>query len=145
MEELHIEGLQYTRKVWDAFARVLCNTSTVEETQASNHSIHSITTLSEWKEKNAVPEDVSLLLHINKSEEKALVARRKIIDHHFTDARASIHRFTSMELNVLPHAMEWIGEDDSGLPLMLHLIHEKVSLFEAATASKGGRRKKRQI
>ena len=62
-------------------------------------------------------------MNVNLNDDKAEVAREKILKHHF--AGESAEKFTvfaSMPESVLAHAIAWIGRDKLGHSLMYEFV-----------------------
>ena len=65
-----------------------------------------------------------------------MVARRKIIKHHFRSTEDNFDIFLDMELQVLPYVISWMGRDTSTL---LYQLFQKIpTLFETETNTKVG-------
>ena len=97
-----------TASGWAAFSRVLCNTSSIMDTHCSNHTLQRLTDADD--DDVRLPEDVRSLLQINQENSKRQAARLKIITTHFPEG--FVQPFISMDLNVLPHAIAWMGRYD---------------------------------
>lgn len=130
-----------TSRGWDALSCLLCDTTSITSTFDSNHSLREIC-LSTSFAGIPVGGGVLPLLRMNESDEKWLaVARQKILVHHFPEGSGNICHFADMEMNCMPHAIEWIGRDALGFTLMYHLMHAMPSLFEMDTKIAGKKRK----
>ena len=64
--------------------------------------------------------------------DKKQVARQKIIRYHFLkDNEVDVTEFVTMEMNVLPRAMDWFGRaGDDGRSLMFTLLQSMPCLFD---------------
>ena len=70
-------------------------------------------------------------LELNKSgDDKTEVARQKIIQYYFDNGDRNIQEIVDMELNELPHAIEWSGRNEAGLSLLYRLLRSVPFLFE---------------
>ena len=114
-----------TSNGWSALSNTLCNASNIDSIRSSNHSLHGIG----WCISN-INSDVVSLMKLNKDENKGEVVRQKIIHYHFLNGNKNIEEFVGMDLNILPHAMGWIGRNDTGRSLSYQLVRSMPSLFE---------------
>ena len=92
---------------WTAFSRILCNTSSIMDTYRSNHTLQRLT---DDDDEVRLPEDLNSMLHLNREKGKRQAARLKIIRTHFPGGFV-VEPFVGMDLNVLPHAIAWMGRD----------------------------------
>ena len=79
-----IDGMQDTQGVvvveeddGDIFSRLLCNTSTINDTYSSNHTLEYL-----GLPHRSEGDDLALLLHLNKDADKGHVAIKKILNYH---------------------------------------------------------------
>lgn len=126
-----------------AFSNVLCNKSDVESILGSNHSLYEISWYWELDDEDNVPGDLRSYLELNKNENKAEVARRKILLYFFAEGESNVGRFESIGTKVLPFAMAWMGRDHHGLSVLLQFAKATPSLFEQA--STGLKRKHNEV
>ena len=82
------------------------------------HSNHALEKLHSDDEKSAwfnflSPRDLEMCLSINRGNDRIQAAWLKIIWKHFSGRVISVQPLTDMELNVLPHAIAWIGRDSN--------------------------------
>ncbi|KAL7461369.1 hypothetical protein ACHAXS_001788 [Conticribra weissflogii] len=68
---------------WGAFLAALCDTKSIKATYESNHTLRSI---GSHPQNDQFPGDLTMYLSINEHENKALVARFKIIIEHFDES-----------------------------------------------------------
>ena len=115
---------------WKAFSPILCDTSSIETTYNSNHTLQDFGK-SYVSSQLVLPEEVASLIRCNKNQCKFMVARRKIIEHHFRSTEDNFDIFLDMELQVLPYVISWMGRDTSTL---LYQLFQKIpTLFETNT------------
>jgi len=133
-----IDNIGITERGWGAFAHVLCNKSTIEGICTSNHTLESIKESGQWQ----VPNDINAYLELNKNENKAEVARQKIIRYHFLNGDSNIDKFVNMELNELPQVISWTGRNDVGLSLLYKLCRSMPALFDSDSKAKAGAKRK---
>ena len=71
----------------------------------SNHTLEKL-----GDEDKTWPEEFESLLQINEASSETQAARLKIIKTHFNIGYIT-QPFVDMDLNMLPHAMAWMGRD----------------------------------
>jgi hypothetical protein len=81
------------------------------------------------------------LFKLNENEDKAAVAREKIMEHHFGtgDEAVKIQVFDQMPRATFPFSLEWIGRGNNrcGFSLLYNVVKEFPILFDICI-SKGG-------
>jgi len=88
-----------TENGWDAFSQVLCNTSSVNDTYLSNHTLRDL-----GVGELDLPANLSSLLELNCGADKKQVAIRHILFHH---THLDMEPFLEWDLKVLPLAVSW--------------------------------------
>ena len=68
-------------------------------------------------------------MRLNQNDNKAEVARQKILQYHFSSGEINIQDFVGMELKVFSRAMLWIGRDVDGLSLFHNLLQSVPTLL----------------
>jgi hypothetical protein len=149
LKTLALEGNAITPEGWSSFLKVLCDTSSVNNTYLSNHTLEKlgITTL-----PRNMPDDVNSLLVLNESNEnKKQVAMEKILKHH---RHFDMQPFFEWDLKVLPIAIEWFDQarsientdetviDKRKLDAIYQFIRAMPEVFEQAPAAAGEKRKR---
>ena len=144
---LYLGGNGITAEGWSTFSNVLCDTSSINNTFLSNHTLCSFGVV-----PNNIPTDVRSSLALNESsEEKKQVAIKKILRHHRDFDMQPIFEW---DLKVLPIAIKWferarsiedtdetvIGKNKLGS--IYQFIHAMPEVFEPAPAAAGGKRKR---
>lgn len=110
----------------------LCSKESIASTFSSNHTIKMVT---DYWGNNVAPDYIQSSLDINMNNNKVEVARQKILKHHFSGENDNIHVFTTrLRIEVLPHAISWIGRDGLGFMLMYHAMQALPTLFESAVS-----------
>ena len=100
LKTLDIRGNGITTEGWSSFSKVLCDTSSINNTYLSNHTFQSLCFSSA-----SLPSDIQASLALNESsEDKRQVAIKKIIKHH---QHFVMQPFFEWELKVLPIAVAW--------------------------------------
>jgi hypothetical protein len=100
LKTLNLHSNEITSEGWSAFSRVLCNTSSINNTFLSNHTLENLS-----YEFDTMPADVRSLLALNRSNQsKKQVAIKKILKHH---RHFDMQPFFEWDLKVLPIAVDW--------------------------------------
>ena len=103
---------------WNAFSTILCNTTTINDTHASNHTLQSL------GYKVNMPRGVVKMLELNSDQDKSRIAATKILlAHHHLDMRPLF----GWEFGLLPYVIAWLERfTESRLDLQLSSIFEFV-------------------
>jgi len=91
-----------TAEGWSHFSKLLCDTSSINNTYLSNHTLTSLG-CSERDDRGGV----NASLASNKRKDKQQVAIRKILDHH---SHFNMEPFFEWEFSVLPIMIEWFAK-----------------------------------
>jgi hypothetical protein len=131
---LHIGGDEITDRSWAALSHALCNKSSIENTYSSNHTLHTLEKSDDVRAE--IPEDLSILLRLNKNLDKSSVRRQKILIHHFHESVRGIvvkgiPKINGMSRSTLPSALEWMGRDALGFSLIYKVVRGIPTLFES--------------
>ena len=98
--DLHYNGI--TAEGWSCFSKILCDTSSINKTFLSNHTLER---LEDSYRQLSIPADVDAFLALNRSNsDKKQVAIKKILKHH---QHFDMQPFFEWDLKVLPLAVEW--------------------------------------
>jgi len=113
---LHDNGI--TADGWTPFSKLLCDTSSVNNTHLSNHTLQSVCGESSG----------SLIdnLVLNGSEDKQQVAMTKIVRNH---SHFVMEPFFEWEFKVLPIMIDWFEKADS---CTFHIVMEKIKRMKLA-------------
>jgi Ran GTPase-activating protein (RanGAP) involved in mRNA processing and transport len=104
MKELYFDSSGVTSVGWKAFSKLLCDTSSVNTTYLSNHSLVQLERWSNGHTPGGIPPyDVKALLDSNKLPSKH-VAIHKILKSH---SDFDIEPFFEWKLKLLPHVVSW--------------------------------------
>lgn len=124
---------------WNSFHKVLCDTSSIEATHNSNHTLCMIASFWRFDEDGIIPNYLMGLIELNGRycKNKRNVRRTKILGHHFNNnvnTQRSIAENLPMELKVLPHMLEWIGAADNDMSrvTMFNVLRQLPALCEIA-------------
>ena len=119
-----------------AVSNPMLNMTSVINT-SSNHTLQSfMISGSHWSAQfykgkySEVRDSIMYSMNVNLNDDKAEVAREKILDHHLSDEHANKSVFAGMSEPVLPHAIEWVGQDNDGLSAMYNLVRCLPTLFD---------------
>ena len=103
LQKLYLVGNQIDQSVQDVFSNILCNTSSINSTYSSNH------TLSELR-LPPVGQELSSLLDTNEDDNKSHVAIRKILKFHPNIDMEPLFEWDAEgehTLKALPYVMNW--------------------------------------
>ena len=143
--DLDFNGI--TVEGWSSFSKILCDTSSVNNTFLSNHTLESL-----GVDAVSLPSDVASSLDLNRSsEDKKEVAIKKIIKHH---RDFDMQPFFEWDLKVLPIAIKWferarsiedidetvIGKNKLGA--IYQFIRAMPEVFEPVPGAAGEKRKR---
>ena len=92
--DLQICGI--TREGWAPFSKLLCNTSSINNTYLSNHTLEKIHPTDDYH--------VNKYLVLNKREDKQQVAMSKVLQRH---SHFDMEPFFEWEFKVLPLMIQW--------------------------------------
>ena len=118
---------------WTSFSRVLCDTSSINNTFLSTHTLESLVIPSD------MPPGLASSLALNLSEDKKQVATEKILKHH---RHFYMQPFFEWDLKVLPIAINWFERarsvdcnyaervDELKLEAIYQFIHAMPEVFE---------------
>ena len=135
LKELTMFQNNLTTVIWDDFYWVLCDESSIQSTYSSNHTLERIWLRPWLHHDDDVPDYILRLLKMNRNEDKAQVARQKILENYFyeggnvRDNAYQISVFAQMSKALMPFALEWIGNDDIGFSLMYKVVRGIPTLF----------------
>ena len=124
-----VDASKFTDRVWKALECALCDTSSIERTFSSNHTFHMLS-LKDFASYDDIAPEIILFLEMNEFEDKAEVARQKILANHFIGEDIDIHAFQQMPESILPFAIEWIGSDEDGFALLNTIVRGFPSLLD---------------
>ena len=89
----------------------LANKTCINPTLLSNHTLERFWDYSiSDRELDKLPDDLVFCLDVNLEKNKANVARKKIFHFHL-NGNFDLSPFLDIDLEVLPHVLDWIGRD----------------------------------
>ena len=121
-----------TNAIWDPITNLLCNTSSIDATWSSNHTLCELGDFLNDDEVN-MPEEVHDLLEMNEDEDKKQVARRKVIKYHFS-GDFFVNDIIGIDHKLLPRKISWFGRDSLGLSVVYKIVR---TLPELCRSDKG--------
>ena len=129
--------IDYTSVIWDQLKNLLCNTSNIDATWSSNHTLCSLGGFDQDSDDNdsdtifesVMPQEVSDILKMNEGEDKKLVARKKIIKHHFC-GDIDLNALIGSDQKLLPCKISWFGRDALGLSMVYSILRKLPDLFQ---------------
>lgn len=105
-----------TSRGWGSLLRVVCDTSSINATKESNHTLEHLWDdifdrgRTDFSDSMNLPADLLFCLKANEDGNDSEAARKKIFHFHF-NGNFNIAPFNSMNLELLPTALGWIGQD----------------------------------
>ena len=99
-----------TVRGWDAFLGILCNTSSINATFQSNHTLMRMWCYSWNRNGMHLPDELLFSLQANTETDKINVARQKIFHCHL-NGNFNLAPFLGMDAVLLPTVLGWIGKD----------------------------------
>lgn len=124
---------------WVTFSRVLLDTSSVNATYMSNHTLCCI---AGWDvdDNDNRPDHLRNLLDMNTSENKSEVARLKILQNHFISDVINIQSVMGTEpvkiqTKLVPSVLSWLGKDYEGHTALYKFLRSMPSLLETARSA----------
>ena len=129
---LTLEGLE-------AYVGLLCDTTNVQATRYSNHTLYHIGHLEpmswcrwlrilgypnrENEDLERMRQKISHLLRMNAVLDKNMVARRKVIQCHFADGSFDVNTHHALvEKELLPQTIHWFARDELGFSVVYDLL-----------------------
>jgi hypothetical protein len=111
-----------TEKVSTILSTLLCNTSSIEHTRYSNHSLCNLGV----RDDNLTPE-IEALLEMNQTGDKFEVALAKVVETHFFDGYNPnvLGQYSELHLKVLPSLISWLGRDALGPSAVYEIIKNR--------------------
>ncbi|EJK65652.1 hypothetical protein THAOC_13466 [Thalassiosira oceanica] len=135
---MSLEGNNITERGWNAFSSILCDTSSINDTYNSNHTLRDLGNY-------LIPQDVEMMLRLNKDKNKSRVAANKILQSH---RHLDMRPLFGWELGLLPYVVAWLEHFAKSRPdLKLSSIFEFVRAMPMKVTdgvvgkAKGGKRK----
>ena len=106
LKTLSLHGLRHiSDKGWNAISRLLCDTSSINNTYMSNHTLSRLEKNYEATKTNGIPECVRHRLSLNgRHEDKRRIAMQKILYYH---SDFDMQPFFEWEFKALPIAIDW--------------------------------------
>jgi hypothetical protein len=124
--------------------RVLCDKTCIDSIYSSNHTL-DVLLLPFYFRGEEILDEIASSLEMNHNEDKAEVARQKILKHHFSGGSSTnVHVFTRMPDAVMPFAVGWIGRNNLGYSLMFNVVRDLPHLSDVRNGSCEGLRKRKR-
>ena len=155
---LNLHGNLINQSVVDIFARVLCNTSSINKIYSSNHTFEQLGLSS-----HGVGYQLDSLLQLNRYTNKSHVAIKKILKYHPSIDMEPLFEWNmegngERDLKALPYVIAWFGRardavagtEEGGskifrrkLSAIFQFAQDMPLLFVPASHVKGGNKRKR--
>ena len=98
---------------YEAFADLLCNTSSIMATYHSNHTLHNVFYDGYFEDiDDNSTNRFGLLFRINRDNSISQAARLKIIISHFSGNKINLQPFTVMDSSILPSSIAWMANGE---------------------------------
>ena len=105
LKVLTLHGNRITAEGWAHFTRLLCDTSSINNTYLSNHKLRDLATI-DLMPYDELPTNLRSSLELNaSSEDKEQIAMTKILQHH---SHFNVQPFFEWEFKVLPLLVNWL-------------------------------------
>ena len=136
---LMLDADDITDIMWTTLSRVLWDTSSLENTYLSNHTLCELVFSIRNEEigdelvSDAVAKaskEVQTALMLNDNNDKVGVSRQKILLRHLRDAADTPLIIIGVPETTLPFALAWIGQDKWGYSLMYNVVQNLTELFD---------------
>jgi len=101
LKTLGLYGNGITLEGWEPFSKLLCDTSSVNNTYLSNHTLTNLGSTGESRRDTLV----DVFLRLNGTSDKGKVAMKKILQHH---SHFNMRPFFEWEFKVLPIMISWL-------------------------------------
>ena len=134
-----------TDDIWDPITNLLCNTSSIDATWSSNHTLCSLggfdveesdsdgdeesDTDSDHIESYTMPREVYDLLEMNEDDDKKQVARRKLMKYHFS-GDFDLNALIGSDQKLLPRKISWFGRDALGQSIVYSIMRKLPDLCQ---------------
>lgn len=99
-----IENHKITGQGFASFIPVVCDTSSIESTLISNHTLVYVNTNSDQR----VPRELYDILQMNRSVEKSTVAKLKVLRYHFS-GNFNMSAIAGLDAKALPDLLAWFN------------------------------------
>jgi len=106
LKSLILSGNSVSDAGWDLFSDVVCDTSSINNTYNSNHTLRQLIKDVSIENRDALPGHIEQYLTLNKQhDDKKKVAAIKIMQYHWRNL--TMRPFFEWELKCLPVAVNW--------------------------------------
>ncbi|EJK57279.1 hypothetical protein THAOC_22695, partial [Thalassiosira oceanica] len=130
LTRMSLGGNNITARGWNAFLPILCDTSCINATYNSNHTLQSLGYFGVQ-----IPQDIKMMLSLNKDKNKSRVAANKILQSH---RHLDMRPLFGMELGLLPYVVTWLEHFAKSRPdLKLSSIFEFVRAMPMKVTTDG--------
>ena len=128
LENLSLSTGKISAKGWNAFATVMCNTSSLDALQKSNHTLREILQY----DSNSLPPHIKKLLQMNRSR-TAPSEVLKIVEYcDKINIESLIKDQPEMQMKLDPSVISWIGKEQSNHNALYNFIRNQSYLLERA-------------
>ena len=116
IQTLELQSNPFDSSVLGIFCRVLCDTSSVNDTYLSNHTLKELVLSDEEQGQHA--NHLATLLKMNKETNKSHVAIKKILKYHPNIDMEPLFEWDAegeQSLKALPYAIDWFGRAEEAI------------------------------
>ena len=124
LKRLNIKACYVKSKGWEAFQKLLCDSTSIDSTFLSNHTLESLDDWVGWRSSytSKLPATLTSCLEANREADKVRVAKMKVLNAHPTLDMTSLFEW---DLKALPYVTTWFDETPSLPPLRkLQVIYQ---------------------
>ena len=137
-----------TNPMWPKFISILCAKDTIDATYNSNHTLSDVDFIfhiedDDYLAEEEMPLELYSLLQMNRNRNKSAVARRKVLNTHFSKS-SGVPKLLALNFMLAewPSLLSWVGKEESELSMMYGLLSNMPSLLRIG-ASESDRKRKR--
>ena len=117
LKSLYLQSNPFDPSAFGIFCTVLCNTSSVNDTYCSNHTL-KVLVLSDTQVEGQHANHLATLLKMNKETNKSHVAIKKILKYHPNIDMEPLFEWDAegeQSLKALPYAIDWFGRAEGAV------------------------------
>ena len=124
---------------------VFCDKTSIERTYSSNHTLQSLRGYYSCADfRFDIIGYFYSVLDMNKFEDKVEVARKKILNYHFSGGSGDLNVFATMPETLMPHVIAWIGRNKMESNLMFNFVRGFPVLFNVSKQSTSEAKKRKR-
>ena len=131
---------------WGAIKNLLCDESSINATRYSDHTLCYLGDFPYTDDDDNIvemPSSIECLLEMNGNRDKSQVARKKVIETHFSGGKFDMEEHRALigdENKHLPQTMHWFGRDALGHSVLYDLVRKNAHLIQNPEPEKSSKR-----